>query len=133
MKLKASVLFVILFFYSCGKCDKDIKIGEFNLSEPSRQFIPYSGTEVLVFEDNNGVQHQLTSLDGREIQNLRMNVRTLCDEGTFDKQEQYYDIQIEQVTFFDSSGTQIFYVNLVTQFEDADDLDSIAVYDFFYL
>lgn len=130
MKLKAIIFLSILLLYSCGKCDKDIFLGEFKLTEASRQSIPYSGNEVLVFEDNHGMQHQLTSLKGRELLKSKMIVRTPCDEGFLDKQHLYYDTQREQVVYFDSSGNQIFYIDLTTQFEDANDIDDIAVYDF---
>lgn len=130
MKLKATIFLSMLLLYSCGKCDKDVLLGEIQLAEASRQSIPYSGTEVLVFEDNHGVQHRLTSMKGRELLQSKMIVRTPCDEGFFDKQHLYYDTQREQIAFFDSSGIQIFYIDLVTQFEDAADLDDIAVYDF---
>ena len=58
-----------------------------------------------------------------------MIVRTVCDEGIFDKQHEYYKIFREQISFKDESNRQVFYVDLKTHFEDHENIDSIAVYD----
>ncbi len=129
--MKFIILLIIsgLFLNSCN-CGADIKLGEFNLTETSTQFVPYSGKEILVFEDDKGVEHILKSKAGIDLMDSKMTVRTICDEGTFSKQYQYYETQREQIVFFDALGNQIFYVDLTTQFEDAGDLDSLAIYDF---
>ena len=127
--LKIILILSIVFLYSC-KCEPSLKLGEFNLTVASMQFVPYTGNEILVFEDNDGFEHKLKSKVGRELKDLVMRVRTICDDGTFDKQFQYYEIQRYQIAYFDSLDKQIFYTDLTTHFEDADDLDSIAIYDF---
>ncbi len=129
MNLKIILIFAAIFLYSC-KCGKNVKLGEFKLADASFHFIPYTGMETLVFEDNHGVEHRLKSKVGIDLKDAVILVRTICDEGVFDKQHQYYDTQREQIAFFDTLGKQIFYAQLITQFEDADDLDSIAIYDF---
>jgi hypothetical protein len=126
---KIVLLVSAIFLYSC-KCDKSVKLGVFKLTDASIQSVPYTGNETLIFEDNEGIEHRLTSRMGRELKEASMIVGTLCDEGTFDKQYQYYETQRDQVAYFDDLGKQIFYVNLTTQFEDKDEIDSIAIYDF---
>lgn len=130
MKIKVILLLSVLFYFSCGKCGENKRLGAYNLAESSRQHIPYSGSETLIFEDNEGIRYRLTSNDGRILLDSRLIVRELCEEGMFDQQYEYYDSQREQIAYFDSIGNQIFYMDLFTHFEDAADLDSIAIFDY---
>lgn len=139
-KLKIMKPIVILtcltvFLYSCddNDCGEDINLGSLKLTETTQQFMPYAGDEVLTFEDNEGVQHILKSKEGRKTFDTRLVVSTLCRGDValldFDDQEQYYQSQSEEIVFYDQSGDQVFYINSATSFEEASQLDSIAIYD----
>lgn len=134
MNLKIILLLALSFLlYSCSECDDNIVAGEFNLTDTSRGFIPYSGMETLTFVDNNGIEHKLNSENGKNLEATTMTVRELCDAGFLDKSTMFFNTEREQVAFFDSLGRQIFYADLLTAFEDHEDLDSIAIYDQLYL
>ena len=108
-------------------------MGEFNLTEASKNFIPYTGVETLTFLDNNGIEHTLTSQAGRKLEPTRMIVRTICEEGFLDRTEMFFNIEREQTAYFDSTGQQVFYTDLLTTFEDNSNVDSIAIYDYLYV
>ena len=127
--MKKIIIFFLSVFtiYSC-KCDADIKIGEFKLTEKSKQFIPYSGDEILIFEDNLGMEHILKSIQGKELRKSRLSIRTPCSNTVLDYQEVYYDTQNEQIVFYENEK-QAFNLTLTTSFEDNENGDSIAIYD----
>ena len=135
MKIKVIIACLAILMYSCDddECGKDINLGELELAETTREFVPYSGEEVLIFEDNRGNKHILKSKEGRQSFDTRLVLSTLCrgnvDILTFDDQEEYYQTQNEQVVFYDQLGNQIFYIDLLTLFEEANQSDSVAIYD----
>lgn len=136
--MKLLMLIYILFlinFYSCNRCEPDINLGKLDLAEESKLFIPYNGNETLVFEDNNGDRHQLTSMKGLELLSTETIVRTICYHDFLDQQNLFYETQREQIAFFDANDKQIFDVDLLTYAEiysdnDSIDIDFIPIYDF---
>jgi hypothetical protein len=136
MRIKVIIVFFTMFIISCDtdQCAEDVNLGKLELAEESRQFIPYSGNEVLTFEDSMGNIHILTSKLGRQILDTKSILRTLCRGDvellTFDDQEEYYESQYEEIVFYDQSGNQIFYIRLTISFEEADQTDSVAIYDY---
>ncbi len=114
---------------SCNECGDSIQLGAIALAEASIDFVPYTSNQTITFVDNSGTRHTLHSINGIQITEGNMTVRTLCQEGFLDAQKLFYDTQRLQIAFFDSSGVQIFYVDLTTAFEDSFDIDSIAIHD----
>ncbi len=127
------LLLTVLLLHSCTECDDNVLAGEFKLSDTSLGFVPYSGSETLTFVDNEGTEHTLNSEKGRVLEPTRMIVRELCDAGFLDKSEMFFNIEREQIAYFDEAGNQVFYTDLLTAFEDDENLDSIAIYDQLYL
>ena len=70
---------------------------------------------------------------GRESFDTKLVINTICRGSVakldFDDQQEYYQTKREQVVYQDQFGTQIFYIDLTTQFEIADQLDTIPIYD----
>jgi len=54
MRILIYVICLTTFMCSCidNECGDDISLGKLDLAETSLQFIPYSGDEILTFEDN---------------------------------------------------------------------------------
>jgi len=135
MKKRFAVASLCILMCACDidQCGNDIDLGRLDLDETSQGFVPYSGDETLTFEDHNGVKHQLTSREGRQVSNTRLVVNTLCrgniEKLNFDDQEEYYQTQRMQIAYFDQSGNQVFYIDLLTLFEEADQPGAIAIYD----
>ncbi|MEM6263094.1 MAG: hypothetical protein AAGI38_11345 [Bacteroidota bacterium] len=111
------------------ECGPSTKLGEIDLAPVSREMVPYTGTETLVFIDQDSMMHQLRSLTGWEEKEVNMQVRVQCEEGFLDVQADYYKTQIAEISFIDASGGPAFYCALSTFFEDAPNLDDIAIYD----
>ncbi len=127
------LLTVLLLLNSCTECEDNVLAGEFKLSETSLDFVPYTGSEILTFVDDEGNEHALNSEKGKVLESTRMIVRELCDAGFLDKSEMFFNIEREQIAYLDETGRQIFYTDLLTAFEDDENLDSIAIYDQLYL
>lgn len=132
MKSIIIVLFSILSLTSCRirECGFDIKLGEYKLSNESRQFIPYTGNEILTFIDEQGVEHILNSPEGKVLTETRSIARTICNNGLFDTQHEYYNSQREQIVFNDSFGNQIFYLDLLTHIINEENTNINVIYDF---
>ncbi len=128
--LKTTLLIIaVTLFFSCGKCGLSINLGEFLLKEESKEFFVYDNNQILIFEDQDGNDQKLVVDNEKAIYEINMIVRTLCEEGIIDSQHEYYKTLNQQISFKDSSERRIIALELVTHFEDADDIDSIAVYD----
>jgi len=131
--LYLSTLLLFVLTTSCGDCGLSIEIGEFNILDETREFFVYQDEDILTFVDQDGGEHVLSVRSDKSIEETRMIVRTLCDEGTFDKQHEYYRISREQISFQDETGRQIFFLDLKTAFEDNSNLDLIGVYDHLFI
>jgi hypothetical protein len=136
MKVKIVIILFAVLTISCesNQCGEDVNLGKLELAEKTRNFVPYSGNETLIFEDNNGNKHILTSKEGRELIDTKLVLSTLC-WGDFailnsDDQEEYYESQNEQIVFYDQFGNQIFYIRLDIGFEEADQSSEVVIYDF---
>lgn len=130
-----AMIFLAIFMYACDldQCGDDINLGKLDLDNISRDFVPYTGNEVLTFADQNGNRHTLTSQRGRQEFDTRLVLNKLCrgniEKLDFDDQEEYFQTQREEIVFFDQSGNQAFYIDLFTLFEEADQPDAVAIYD----
>ena len=130
MNLLRLFLFSLLIYCSaCGTCDPDIRIGTYLLTPTSQEFFVYTGDETLIFVDQDGFQHTLTADQGLQFREIRTPVRDLCEGGFLDKQVMYYDSELQELAFFDEEGSQVFYLQLNTSYEDNSTVDSIAIYD----
>ncbi len=130
MKLNVSIIFLLFFLCSCEECGGDVNLGNFPLTTASREWIPYSGLDTLVFKDQQGARHILTSSNEREPKEADQMVRILCDPGFLSHQQiEFFSAQSEELVFSDSAGNQVLYASLMTLFEQPEDSDSIAIFD----
>jgi len=135
MTKRFAITSLCILMYACDidQCGDDIDLGRLDLDQTTQGFVPYSGDETLIFEDHNGVKHQLRSREGRQLSDTRLVVNTLCrgniEKLNFDDQEEFYQTQRMQIAYFDQSGNQIFYIDLLTLFEEAEQPGAIAIYD----
>jgi uncharacterized protein YrzB (UPF0473 family) len=132
MKYYLITFLSVCVFTACqlGECGSDIRLGEYQLAEESKQYIPYIGNEILVFIDEKGVEHKLSSTKGLVLTETRSIARTICDNGLLDNQQEYYDSQREEIVFIDSLGNQIFFFDLLTYIENDENKNSYVIYDF---
>ena len=114
---------------ACGTCDPDIRIGTYLLTPTSHDFFAYTGSETLTFVDQDGLRHTLSADKGLQLRETRTPVRDLCESGFLDKQVMYYESEMQELAFFDEQGSQVFYLQLNTSYEDNPMVDSIAIYD----
>ena len=127
------IIFLSVFvFTTCrvSECGSDIRLGEYQLAEESKQYIPYIGNEILLFVDEKGVEHKLYSTKGLVLTETRSIARATCNNGFLDTQYEYYDSQREEIVFIDSFGNQIFFLDLLTHIENDENTDSYVIYDF---
>ncbi|MEO1588810.1 MAG: hypothetical protein AAFS00_16085, partial [Bacteroidota bacterium] len=129
MKKNIFLLPFILLLTAC-ECGPGISLGSFFLAEESKAFVPYTGNETLVFEDQDGGIHRLTAPKGREVFSSNLTVRELCQNGLFDVQTEYFESDREQVAFYDSLNNFIFYTDLIVRSETIDTMGTIAIYDY---
>jgi hypothetical protein len=134
MTIKRIIVIAILgiLVTSCdkiGECGSDIKLGNIQLIEESRQFIPYVGNEELVFSNNQGIEHRLKSIEGRKLMDSRSITRTICSNDMFDTQHEYYKSQMEEIAFTDSNGNQIFWIRLLTFIANDENTNENTIFD----
>ena len=129
MKKDIFLLPFTLLLTAC-ECGPSISLGSFFLAEESKAFVPYTGNETLVFEDQDGGIHRLTAPKGREVFSSNLTVRELCQNGLFDVQTEYFESDREQVAFYDSLNNFIFYTELIVRSETIDTMGTIAIYDY---
>ena len=135
MKVNACITCLAILMYSCddNECGEDINLGTLELTETTQQFIPYTGEEVLTFEDDQGDKHILRSTDGRQLSDSKLVTNTLCRgcSGKFnlDSQVEFYQAQNERMVLHDQLGNQIFYIDLMIGYEESNQTDPVALYD----
>lgn len=109
---------------SCNddRCEDDIELGSFQLADETRDFIPYDGTDVLVFRDQNGNEIGLSSRDGVRQFEYQITTRVLCtgefEQVNADDQEEYYRAISFEVLYQSQDGRTSIYVDAVTLGED---------------
>ena len=79
-----SIFLGVVLFASCGGCGDvcppDEKVGELDLDQEVLDFIPYDGTERLVFKNQNGDSLLLFSDNGKEVSQDRLCIKEICTE-----------------------------------------------------
>jgi hypothetical protein len=131
-KYVITIFILTLIVNSCdklGECGADIKLGEVKLNDDSKNFIPYTGNEELIFIDHLDIKHRLKSLNGRKLVDSRSITKSLCLNGLFDSQYEYYKSQSEEIVFTDSYGNQIFWINLSTDVLNDENTNENNIYD----
>lgn len=140
--LTLSTMFIACFkspFES--ECGDDIRLGGFELSDTTKAYLPYTGSETLVFEDSLENSYKLTSSEGLVEVNITLDVHELCRGPFFNIQHEYYDGEWKRISFQDSTGFDVFDFGIITYSSDQNDyakdtifhLDSIAIYEMFSL
>ncbi|MEO1414176.1 MAG: hypothetical protein AAFW00_02815 [Bacteroidota bacterium] len=122
--------FPFIFLLTACECGPSISLGSFFLAEESKAFVPYTGNETLIFEDQNGAIHRLTAPKGREVFSSNLTIRELCQNGLFDVQTEYFESDREQVAFYDSLNNFIFYTDLIVRAQLIDTMGTVAIYDY---
>ena len=120
-------------------CGDDISLGSFALSDTTEQYLPYAGSEVLVFKDSLARKYELRSAQGVAISEDKALVRQLCTGLLSGSQYEYFDTEAKAIAFQDSTGSDIFSLSVTTTsnifyFEELDSLtflDSLVVFDAF--
>jgi len=75
------LLFLMTGCGGCGDvCPPDEKVGELELHTDVRDFISYSGSENLIFQNQNGDSLMLFSGNGKETSRDRLCVKDICTE-----------------------------------------------------
>ncbi|GAB3332338.1 hypothetical protein GCM10027429_11590 [Marivirga atlantica] len=94
---------------SCS-CGPDVKVGTSKLTEQSKNFLPYSGKEQLIFinQDNEKVVFTISE-DFNETSN-NIQTKNLCNESYVDKQYEYYDGSSIKGIFTSESGEMSIYL-----------------------
>lgn len=75
-------LSILLLAVACS-CPPDEEIGQIGLSETARGFLPYDGSETLVFADEDGNTLQFAAPRGEEKGSDQVCIRTTCTEARF--------------------------------------------------
>ncbi len=141
------LLTLATIFYACFKspfeseCGDDIRLGWYELSDTTQAYLPYAGTETLVFEDSLGNSYKLTSSEGLVEVDITLEVNVLCHGPFFEIQHEYYDGEWKHISFQDSTGFDAFDFGIITSASNQNDylrdsifhLDSIAIYERFSL
>ena len=129
--MKRNLFFLpLVFLLTACECGPSISLGSFFLAEESKAFVPYTGNETLIFEDQDGGIHRLTAPNGKEIFSSNLTIRELCLNGIFDVQTEYFESDREQVAFYDSLNNFIFYTDLIVRAQPIDTMGTVAIYDY---
>lgn len=116
LKLSAFLLSISLF--SC-ECEPSVLLGEVYLTETSKSIFPYSGRETLIFINQDGEETKFYGENSRETKPHSITAGNVCSNGVFDNSREYYESEMETVTFFDQGGNQLFYANLEVMIDES--------------
>jgi len=98
-------LFCFQLFVGCGDlCPPDEKVGEIDLHEDTKAWMPYDGTETLIFSDQNGNELSVSAINGKEESIDRACTKQICTEpDDFDPNTtcEFYDAEAIRFTFGD--------------------------------
>lgn len=99
--LSIAAILLILNISSCSRCPKDEKLGEVNLQAASLDWLPYQGSETLVFinQDNEEIKFVLSTSNDWNAE-TEMVVDVPCSKGSFlfpKEQLLYYDRETYQL------------------------------------
>lgn len=108
--MKTSYLIALLacftLFVGCGGCGDlcppDEKVGEIDLDEDTKAWLPYDGTETLIFSDQDGNELSITAINGKEESIDMACVKQICTEpDDFDPNStcEFYDAESIRFTF----------------------------------
>jgi len=111
-------LFTLLFAAACG-CPPDEEIGQIGLSETARNFLPYDGTETLLFADETGNTIRFTAPRGKEEGTDQVCIRTICTEARFNSPS--------SCEYFEADNLRFVFVS-----EDQERLIDLLVYTLLY-
>jgi hypothetical protein len=86
MNVSPLLLLICLFTLMTGlacNCPPDEEIGQLGLSEASRHFLPYDGTETLRFVNDSGQAMAFSAPRGEEAGQDQLCVNIICTEARF--------------------------------------------------
>jgi len=90
-------------FVGCGDlCPPDEKVGEIDLHDDTKAWMPYDGTETLIFSDQNGNEFSVTAINGKEESIDMACTKQICTEpDDFDPNStcEFYDSEAIRFTF----------------------------------
>jgi hypothetical protein len=109
--VKVNIIIISFLLISCN-CDPDVLLGDVTLMDTTKNKFPYSGNETLVFVNQNEQEIKYFGKNSKEIKPIRLVAAVTCSEGKFDNTEEFFNSEIETVTFSDQDGNQKFYTEL---------------------
>lgn len=126
------IVFILLIFsglmvWSCG-CPDDEKTGDLGLAQETLSFLPYNGSETLVFENEQGNSLSFTAPRGQEENVDKLCYRTTCTEAKFGSPSscEYYDAESRRFTYFTEGNAEVLDVLL---FSDVYERGQALFYD----
>ena len=112
-----SIIFIfslagLLIFINCSnECpDSNKDLGYISIQPDSFDFFPYSGKEVLIFEDSVGNTKVFQPDENNQSLDGRITVELTCTNNLFNNTSVFYSYQGQETSF--QSGNDFFYLNL---------------------
>jgi uncharacterized protein YrzB (UPF0473 family) len=109
--IKLSALLLSISLSSC-ECEPSVLLGEVYLTETSLDSFPYNGNETLIFINQDGEETKFYGENSIETKPRTITAKIICSNGVFDYSDEYYESEMETVTFLDQDGIQRFYADL---------------------
>ena len=106
--MKVTPIYTILFFLAaslsnCGDvCPPDEKVGEINLHADTKAWMPYDGSETLIFVNQEGDELEITAQNGKETSIDMACTKQICTEpDDFDPNStcEFYDSEANRFVF----------------------------------
>ena len=124
-------LCLALLWAGCS-CPPDEQVGTLTLTEKTLAFLPYEGSETLVFADESGVEMSFTAPRGEEVFSDKLCIRTICTEAKFNSPSscEFYSAESRRYSFFSSDNEAVLDLLLysdVCNYGSPDFFDAIQV------
>ena len=99
-----ALLLLAALYSSCDRCPKDEKLGDLQLTDSARAFMPYSDNQTIVFENGSGQTRTFRVAGAGWDSNQMLVVDVPCSKGSFLNPKQ-------QLIFYEAENYSLFMVS----------------------
>ena len=124
-------------FLSCERCDDDIVIADFELTDISRSFLPETVSDTLIYT-NDSIDIILITEEGKVLQDTITHLINICSVPLTDEQWEVATTEMERVQYFLEEGEFVFEYGIeireaTLESDEELVLDSLNIFENFFL
>jgi len=131
--VKLIILFSIIGLSSCERCEDDIVVADYELTDIAKSYLPGSPMDSLIYTNDN-IDITLYTEEGRVIEDTIISLINICQGILFDQQWEVADAEVESIQYYLEGGSFVYEFGIeirdVTKGDHAElTLDSVFVFE----